>query len=178
MNKIVFCLLAVVLSLQTVHAEERVLRNEIVIHSSVDKAWSASTTSEGMKAWNVHDAVIEMKVLGRYHTHYSGRIGDAGTVTNTILSYIPNRMYAFKLGFPDNFAVPDGNGKRVPVPEVTSAGTVFAVVEIEDIGKGDIRVSVTMPGYQTGREWDLVYDFFKKGNDTELQALKKFLEAR
>ena len=136
------------------------------------------TTSEGMKAWNVHDAVIEMKVMGRYHTHYSGMVGDHGTVTNTILSYVPNRMLAFRLGFPDNFAVPDGTGKRVPVPEVMSAGTIFAVVEFEDIGKGEIRASVTMPGYQSGREWDLVYDFFKKGNETDLQALKKFLEAR
>ena len=131
-----------------------------------------------MKAWNVHDAVIEMKLMGKYHTHYTGTVGDRGTITNTILSYVPNRMLAFKLGFPDNFAVPDGTGKRIPVPTVVSAATLFAVLEFEAIGKDEIRVSVTMPGYQAGQEWDLVYDFFKKGNDTDLQALKKFLEAQ
>jgi uncharacterized protein YndB with AHSA1/START domain len=176
MRRFAVCLIVLLAAAQSLRAEERVLRNEIVIRSSLEKAWSALTTAEGMKAWNVHDAVIEMKLMGRYHTHYTGVVGDVGTVTNTILMYIPNRMYAFKVGFPGNFAVPDGTGKRVPVPEVLSAGTIFAVVEIEDVGKGDIRASVTMPGYQSGREWDLVYDFFKKGNDTELQALKKFLE--
>jgi len=171
-------LIAIVAALQGVRAEERVLRNEIVVRSTLEKAWWALATSEGMKAWNVHDAVIEMKVMGKYHTHYTGTVGDRGTITNTILSYVPNRMLAFKLGFPDNFAVPDGMGKRIPVPTVVSAATLFAVLEFEDIGKGDIRVSVTMPGYQAGQEWDLVYDFFKKGNDTDLQALKKFLEAQ
>jgi len=39
-----------------------------------------------MKAWNVHDAVIEMKFMGKYHTHPSRAVGERGTVINTILS--------------------------------------------------------------------------------------------
>jgi uncharacterized protein YndB with AHSA1/START domain len=178
MKRIALCLIAMFAATQSVQAQERVLKSDIVIRSTVDRAWWAMTTSDGMKAWNVRDAVIEMKVMGRYHTNYSEQVGDRGTITNTILSFIPNRMFSFKLGFPDNFAIPDSTGKRVPVPGVIAAGTLFAVVEFEDIGKGNIRASVTMPGYQTGREWDLVYDFFKKGNESELKALKKFLEAR
>ena len=178
MKRIVICLFAMFAVIPIVQAQDRVLTSEIVIKSSVDRAWWAMTTTDGMKAWNVHDAVIEMKVLGKYHTNYTEKVGDRGTITNTILSFIPNRMFSFKLGFPDNFTVPDGTGKKVPVPGVVSAGTIFAVVEFEDLGKGSIRASVTMPGYQTGKEWDLVYDFFKKGNETDLKALKKFLEAR
>lgn len=177
MTKITVGLIAILAFAQTVQAEERVLKNDIVIHSTVDKAWWAMTTAEGMKAWNVHDAQIEMKMMGKYHTHYSGVVGDQGTITNTILSYIPLRMFSMKVGFPANFAVPDETGKRVAVPEVVRADTVFAVIEFEEIGKGDLRVACTMLGYRSGKEWDLVYDFFKKANDVELQALKKFLEA-
>jgi uncharacterized protein YndB with AHSA1/START domain len=169
----VFAILAVV---PLIRAEERVLRNSIVIHTTVDKAWQAMTTSEGMKAWSVHDAQIEMKMMGKYHTHYSGKVGDPGTITNTILSYIPGRMYAMKLGYPNNFAVPDETGKRVALPEVVKADTVFSVAEFEDIGNGDVRLSSTMVGFQTGREWDLLYNFFSRANDSELNALKKYLE--
>jgi uncharacterized protein YndB with AHSA1/START domain len=178
MKRIALCLIAMFATIQSVHAQERVLNNEIVIRSSVDRAWWAMTTVDGMKAWHVHDAVIEMKVQGKYYSNYSEMVGARGTVTNTILSFIPNRMFSFKLGFPDNFTVPDAAGKKVPVPGVISAGTLFAVVEFEDLGKGNIRASVTMVGYQTGKDWDLVYDFFKKGNESDLKALKKFLEAR
>src|SRR6187399_339472 len=116
MKRIVICLFAMFAVIPIVQAQDRVLTSEIVIKSSVDRAWWAMTTTDGMKAWNVHDAVIEMKVLGKYHTNYTEKVGDRGTITNTILSFIPNRMFSFKLGFPDNFTVPDGTGKKVPVP--------------------------------------------------------------
>ena len=159
-----------------VDAQERVLRNSIVIHTTLEKAWRALATAEGMKAWSVRDAQIEMKMLGKYHTHHSGKVGDPGTITNTILSYIPNRMFALKLGYPSNFAVPDETGKRVPLPEVVKADTVFSVAEFEDIGNGDIRISATMVGFQTGHEWDLLHNFFRSANDSELAAMKKYLE--
>jgi uncharacterized protein YndB with AHSA1/START domain len=170
-------LIAAFLLQQPVNAQERVLRHETVIRSTVDKAWHAMTTEEGMKSWSVRDAVIELKMMGKYHSHYTGKVGDVGTVTSTVLSYIPRRMLATKLGIPDNFMVPDASGQRVPVPEVIKAGTLFSVVEFEDIGKGEIRVSVTLVGFQSGREWDLTYGFFERGNASQLAAFKKYLES-
>ena len=137
---------------QTARGEERTLRNSIVIRTTVEKAWEALATSEGMKAWGARDASIEMKMMGKYHTHYSGKVGDPGTITNTVLSYIPKRMFAIKLGYPSNFAVPDESGKRVLLPEVVKADTVFSVAEFEDIGSGNVRVSSTMVGFQPGRD--------------------------
>jgi hypothetical protein len=131
-----------------------------------------------MKAWSVRDAHIEMKMMGKYHTHHSGSVGDPGTITNTILSYIPQKMYAIKLGYPSNFAVPDETGKRVPLPEVVKTDTVFSVAEFEDLGNGDVRVSATMVGFKTGREWDLLYNFFSRANDSEFSKLKNYLEKK
>ena len=168
--------LALLLVVQVARAEERVLRNSIVIHTTVEKAWQAMATSEGMKAWSVRDAQIEMKMMGKFHTHYSEKVGDPGTITNTILSYIPNKMFAMKLGYPSDFAVPDESGKRVSLPAVVKADSVFSVAEFEDIGNGDVRVSGTMVGFQNGHEWDLLYNFFSRANDSELNALKKYLE--
>jgi uncharacterized protein YndB with AHSA1/START domain len=174
---LVACTVAAVATMaQTAHAQERVLRNSIVVRTTVQKAWQAMATPEGMKACCVRDAQIEMKMMGKFHTHYSGKVGDPGTITNVILSYIPNRMFAIKLGYPGNFAVPDETGKRVPLPEVVKADTVFSVAELEDLGNGNVRISATMVGFQSGREWDLLYNFFSRANDSELQALKTYLE--
>ena len=171
------CAVAAAVTLtQTAHAQERVLRNSVVIRTTVERAWQAMATSEGMEAWSVRDAQIEMKMMGNFHTHYSGKVGDPGTITNVILSYIPNKMFAIKLGYPGNFAVPDETGKRVPLPEVVKADTVFSVAELQDLGNGNVRVTATMVGFQAGREWDLLYNFFSRANDSELSALKTYLE--
>ena len=177
MTTTVIAVIAAFLLQQPVQAQERVLRNEIVIRSTLDKAWHAMTTVEGMKAWGVRDAVIELKVMGKYHSHYTGKVGDVGTVSSTVLSYIPRRMLATRLGIPDNFMVPDEKGQRVSVPEVIKAGTLFSVAEFEDLGKGEIRVAVTLVGFGNGREWDLVYGFFEKGNASQLNTFKKYLES-
>jgi uncharacterized protein YndB with AHSA1/START domain len=163
--------------LKPADAQNRFLRNEIVIRSTVDKAWNAMTSVEGMKAWSVRDAVIEMKTMGKYYSHYTGKVGDVGTVRSTVLSFIPKRMFSTKLGIPENFMVPDEKGQRLPVNEVIKAGTIFAVTEFEDIGKGEIRVSVTLGGFQSGREWDLVYNVFERGNSSQLTSFKKYLES-
>ncbi|HET9219407.1 MAG TPA: SRPBCC domain-containing protein [Terriglobia bacterium] len=168
--------IAVITAGRNAYAQERVLRNSIVIRTTVEKVWQALATTEGMKAWSVRDAQIEMKMMGKYHTHYSGKVGDPGTITNVVLSYIPGRMFAIKLGYPSNFAVPDETGKPVALPEVVKADTVFSVAEFEDLGSGDVRVSATMVGFQSGREWDLLYNFFRRANESELSALKKHLE--
>lgn len=177
MSGILIALISTFLVQQPLQSQERVLRSDIVIRSTVDKAWHAMTTVDGMKACCVRDAVIELKTMGKYHTHYTGKVGDVGTVTSSVLSYIPRKMLATKLGIPDNFMVPDEKGQRVSVPEVIKAGTLFSVAEFEDIGKGEIRVSVTMVGFQTGREWDLVYAFFERGNASQLGSFKKHLES-
>ena len=170
------CVIAVVAMGRNAHAQDRVLRNSIVIHTTIEKAWQALATAEGMKAWSVRDAQIELRMMGKYHTHYSGKVGDPGTITNVILSYIPGKMFAIKLGYPSNFAVPDETGKPVALPEVVKADTVFSVAEFEALGNGDVRVSATMVGFQSGREWDLLYSFFRRANDSQFSALKKYLE--
>ena len=178
MKRLIVCL-GVLSMLQQIdaNAAEKILKNETVIHSTVEKAWQAMATTEGVKAWMVKNADIEVKMMGKYHTNYNANLGDPGTITNTILSYIPNRMISFKLGYPENFTVPDENGKMITVPEVVKASTVFAVTEFEDVGNGNIRVTVTLAGFQEGREWDLTYNFFRRGNDYSLRELKKYLAA-
>jgi hypothetical protein len=99
--------LAILIVAQVARAEERVLRNSIVIHTTMEKAWQVMTTSDGMKAWSVR-AQIENGVRR-------------------------NRQR-----------------KRSRFP--------------------------TMVGFQIGREWDLLYNFFNRANDSELNALKKYIE--
>lgn len=41
-------------SLSQVQVEERILRNESIIHSTIEDAWQAIATVDGVKAWLVH----------------------------------------------------------------------------------------------------------------------------
>jgi uncharacterized protein YndB with AHSA1/START domain len=90
-----------------VWAEDARLVHEGVVQASLDEVWKAFTTNKGQESWNVAHAEIDLRVGGKMRTHYSpkGKLGDSGTIENTILSYDPKRMLSIKVsktpkGFP------------------------------------------------------------------------------
>lgn len=148
---------------------ERVLRQEIIVPATLEQVWEAVSTAEGLRTWAVPVADIELKTGGHWYTNYNpaARIGDPGTIYNTVLSYLPMRMIAMKIGLkPDVF--PKGPSE---------AGTLHAVLMIEDLGNNQVRVSEHMVGFQPGEDWDKVYRFFETGNAYTLgQLYKRFAQ--
>src|SRR5690348_3579299 len=74
------------------------LTHEAVVGAALPRVWDAYTTKAGIEAWMVAHCDIELKVDGRFRTHYSkeGVLGDPGTIEHRILALDPQRMIAFR----------------------------------------------------------------------------------
>jgi uncharacterized protein YndB with AHSA1/START domain len=145
---------------------ERVQRLEIVIPKvTPQQVWEATSTSEGLRGWVAPVTDVEMKTGGHYYTNYNpkAKIGDSGTIYNTVLTYVPLEMVAIHVKL----------GTQIFPASVANADLLSAILEIKDLGKDGVRVSETMTGWQTGEDWDKVYKFFQTGNAYVLGQLYK-----
>ncbi|MCS5607078.1 MAG: SRPBCC domain-containing protein [Alphaproteobacteria bacterium] len=87
--------------------DSRVVQN-FEIDADINEVWKAFTTKEGTKLWwaplvEMDDFAVGAKIRSNYNS--KGRIGDATTIENTILSFDPHRMIStgqpsFLLAFP------------------------------------------------------------------------------
>jgi hypothetical protein len=147
---------------------ERVQRLEIVIPGvSVEQVWKTVSTSEGLRSFVAPVTDVEMKYNGKYYTNYQpgSKIGDPGTIYNTVLAYVPMEMVAIHVKL----------GKAVFPASVADADRLNAIMQIKDLGDNRVRVSETMVGWDTGEDWDKVYKFFQTGNAYVLGQLYKAL---
>lgn len=148
---------------------EKILQHEIVVNGTLQDVWDAFTTEEGVRSWMVPVALVERRHLGRFHTNYhvDRKLGDSGTIYNTVLSYVPLRMFSMKIKLNESFS------KAVR----SSDSTLFAVLQFEDVGNSRVRVIESMLGWGNGPEWDKVYELFNRGNAYTLQQLYKRFES-
>ncbi len=147
---------------------ERVQRLEIVIPGvSPSQVWEMVSTAQGLRAFVAPVTDVEMKYNGKYYTNYNpaAKIGDPGTIYNTVLVYIPQQMLAIHVKL----------GKPLFPAAVVDADRLNAIMEIKDLGDNRVRVSETMVGWQSGEDWDKVYTFFQTGNAYVLGQLYKAL---
>jgi uncharacterized protein YndB with AHSA1/START domain len=146
---------------------ERVQRLEIVIPATRQQVWEAVSTSQGLRGWVAPITDVEMKTGGHYFTNYNpkAKIGDPGTIYNSVLTYVPLEMVAIHVKL----------GTQIFPEPVATADRLSAILQIHDAGPGQVRVSETMTGWQAGEDWDKVYQFFQTGNAYTLgQLLKRF----
>jgi uncharacterized protein YndB with AHSA1/START domain len=144
---------------------ERVLRLEIVIPNVTTKqVWEAASTSDGLRGWVAPVTEVEMKTGGHYYTNYNpaAKIGDEGTIYNTVLTYVPLEMVAIHVKL----------GPRIFPESVANADRLSAIMEFKGTD-GGVRVFETMTGWQSGEDWDKVYKFFQTGNAYVLGQLYK-----
>ena len=148
---------------------ERVQRLEIVIPNVTAKqVWEAVSTSAGLRSFVAPVTEVEMKTGGHYYTNYNpaARIGDPGTVLNTVLTYVPLEMVAIHVKL----------GSKIFPASVAEADQLSAIMQFKDLGNGSVRVSEIMTGWQSGDDWDKVYKFFQTGNAYVLGQLCKRFE--
>lgn len=146
---------------------ERVQRLEIIIPGvSPEQIWKAVSTSEGLRSFVAPVTDVEMKYNGHYYTNYQlgSKIGDPGTIYNTVLAYVPLEMVAIHVKL-----------NKVFPASVADADRLNAILQIKDLGDNRVRVWETMVGWQDGQDWDKVYKFFQTGNAYVLGQLYKAL---
>jgi hypothetical protein len=147
---------------------ERVQRLDIVVASTVKDVWTVVSTSEGWMSFMAPSVALELKTGGAFQSNYrvGAKVGDPGTITNTVLAYVPMQMFAMRIGLTEAFP-----------QEVREANTLFSVLTMEDAGPGRVKISEMMLGWREGPGWDTTWKFFLQGNRrTLLDLYNRFAE--
>lgn len=151
-----------------VHYEEQPAQvTEAVMNASAEDVWNAFTTAKGQEGWNVAKAEFELKVGGRWRTHYSkeGVLDDEGSIEHTILCYDPRSMISFRtVKFPKSF------------PFKESFSRVWHVLYLEPVGPNQTKVTLKGLGYGDDDESKKCRAFFERGNKISMDSLKKYVE--
>lgn len=147
---------------------ERVLRQQVMVNATLEDVWKAVTTADGLESFMAPVVFVELKTGGRFESNYriGSKLGDPGTIRNTVLNYVPMEMFSIKVNLTEGFP----KGPR-------EAGTLFAVLTFKDLGKKRVKVTESMLGWGTGQDWDKTYKFFDWGNAYTLgQLYRRFKE--
>ena len=143
-------------------ATERALDKDIVIKASLDQAWAAWTTKDGITSFFAPDAEIEPRVGGAFHIFINpyAAAGSKGADEMRYLALQPQKMLSFDWNAPPS------------LPEVRQQRTVV-IVRFEAVDEKTTRVRIHHVGWGDGGEWDKAYAYFDKAWGTVLGNLQK-----
>ena len=144
------------------NAAERALDKEVVIAASLDEAWAAWTTREGIVSFFAPDAQIEPRVGGAFHI-YMDPLAEPGLKGADEMRYMAlqaKKMLSFDWNAPPS------------LPEVRTQRT-FVVLRFEPLDARQTRITLHHTGWGDGGEWDKTYAYFDRAWGYVLGNLKK-----
>jgi uncharacterized protein YndB with AHSA1/START domain len=147
-------------------AAERAIDREVVVAATLDQAWEAWTTREGIVSFFAPDAEIEARVGGAFHIHIdpTAPAGMKGADDMRFMALQPKKMLSFDWNAPPS--LPQARAQRT-----------FVVVRFEPLGERETRVSLHHTGWGDGGEWDKAYAYFDRAWGNVLANLKKRFES-
>jgi uncharacterized protein YndB with AHSA1/START domain len=142
-------------------AAERAISKSIEVPASLDQAWEAWTTREGIVSFFAPDAKVEARVGGPFQIYIDpmAAAGSKGADDMRFLALQPKRMISFDWNAPPS------------LPAVRAQRT-FVVVRFEPLGERSTRVSLHHSGWGDGGEWDQAYLYFDRAWGNVLANLK------
>ena len=143
-------------------AAERALDKEIVLAASLDAAWNAWTTREGITSFFAPDAVIEARVGGPFQIHINplAAPGERGADDMRFMAIDAKKMISFDWNAP-------------PSLPLARAQRTFVVVRFFAVDDRTTRVTLHHTGWGEGGEWDKAYTYFERAWGNVLGSLKK-----
>ena len=138
MMKQLFLSLALVLALSAsprLHATERAIDKSIEINASLDQAWDAWTTREGIVSFFAPDAKVELRVGGAFQIYIDPTAppGSKGADEMRFLALQPKKMISFDWNAPPHLAQ-------------ARAQRTFVVVRFEPLTDKTTRVTLHHSG--------------------------------
>lgn len=137
---------------------------EGVVNAPVATVWKAWTTTAGLAAWLAPHVDIDLKVGGLMRTHYDekGKLGDAGSIENRILSFDPERMLSIQVAkAPADF------------PFRAKASQMWTVLYFAPAADGKTSLRIVGLGFGSDSESQAMKEFFERGNAYTLGELQK-----
>lgn len=146
-------------------AAERAIDKEIVVPASLDQAWAAWTTREGIVSFFAPDAEIDPRVGGAFHIHIdpTAPAGQKGADDMRFMALQPRQMLSFDWNAPPS--LPEARAQRT-----------FVILRFEAVSANETRVMLHHVGWGQGGQWDATYAYFDKAWGNVLGNLKKRFE--
>jgi uncharacterized protein YndB with AHSA1/START domain len=153
---------AALLALAPAAAAERAIDKNVVVAASLDQAWDAWTTREGITSFFAPDARIEPRVGGAFQVYMDpgAAPGMKGADDMRFLAVQPKKMISFDWNAPPHLAQ-------------ARAQRTFVIVRFEPLEANATRITLHHTGWGDGGEWDKAYDYFDKAWSGVLGNLKK-----
>lgn len=143
------------------YAAERAIDKQAVVDATLDQAWHAWTTREGIVSFFAPDAKIEPHVGGAFHI-YMDPLAEAGSRGADDMRYMalqPKKMLSFDWNAPPS--LPEARRQRT-----------FVIVRFEPVDARQTRVSIHHVGWGDGGEWDKAYAYFDKAWGSVLTSMQ------
>lgn len=146
-------------------AAERAIEKDVVVRATLDEAWAAWTTREGIVSFFAPDAMIEPRVGGAFHIHIDpgAQPGAKGADDMRFMALQPKKMLSFDWNAPPH--LPEARAQRT-----------FVVVRFVAVDDKSTKVTLHHSGWGEGGEWDKTYAYFDRSWGTVLANLKKRFE--
>ena len=141
---------------------ERSIDKQIEVAATLDQAWDAWTTREGITSFFAPDARIEPRVGGAFQVYMDplAEPGMKGADDMRFMAVQPKKMISFDWNAPPHLA--QARQQRT-----------FVVVRFEPVSDKLTRVSVHHTGWGDGGEWDQTYAYFDRAWTGVLGNMKK-----
>ena len=146
-------------------AAERAIDRQVEIGASLDQAWAAWTTREGIVSFFAPDAEIDARVGGAFHVYIDplAAPGRKGADEMRFMALQPKQMISFDWNAPPH--LPAARAQRT-----------FVIVRFQPVSDSVTRVSLHHTGWGDGGEWDAAYTYFDRAWSGVLSNLKKRFE--
>jgi len=147
---------------------ERVLRFEVTVDATVQRAWSAFSTTAGLSSWLSTEAIVDFKAGGAVtpRDRSRERIGDTGAARLDIVSYREPATITFHVRLDDTFS------ETIREQDDDLRQTV----ELAPLGD-KTAIAISMSGWGKGRIWDDAYAFFARRIESASVRLVSTLSA-
>ena len=147
-------------------AAERSIDKEIVVAASLDDAWAAWTTREGIISFFAPDAQVDARVGGAFQIYFNplGAPGSKGADDMRFMALQPKKMLSFDWNAPPH--LPAARAQRT-----------FVVVRFALLDAKQTRISLHHTGWGDGDEWDKAYAYFDRAWGNVLAGMKKRFES-
>jgi uncharacterized protein YndB with AHSA1/START domain len=146
-------------------ALEKAIEKAVLVQATLDQAWDAWTTREGIVSFFAPDAQIEPRVGGAFHIHFDpgAPAGAKGADDTRFMSLQPKQMISFDWNAPPS--LPLARQQRT-----------FVVVRFAAVDDKTTRVTLHHTGWGEGGEWDKAHAYFDRAWGGVLGNLKKRFE--
>lgn len=149
-------------TLPAARAAERALDKEVVVAATLEQAWDAWTTRDGVVGFFAPEARVEPRPGGLFEVQFNplAEAGLRGADDMRFLALQPRRMLSFTWNAPPS--LPEARQQRTMV-----------VVRFEPLAERSTRVTLHHVGWGDGGEWDRAYAYFDRAWGSVLGNLKQ-----